>query len=524
PRTLENGQLKLVASRDWTSGFFPGVLWYLYEYTGNAAWKKEAQAYTANIEKEKTNGGTHDMGFKVNNSFGNGYRLTGDAHYREVIIESAKTLTTRFNQKAGVIRSWDHNADKWQYPVIIDNMMNLELLFEATKLTRDSSFYRIAVTHAMTTLKNHYRKDNSSYHVIDYDTATGNVRKRNTHQGYSDESAWARGQAWGLYAYTMCYRETGDPVFLKQAEAIADYLLKHRNMPADLVPYWDFDAPAIPNEPRDASAAAIMASGLYELSTFSKQGKSFQTAADKIIGNLTNAYRSPAGENKGFLLSHSTGSKPGNSEVDMPLSYADYYYIEAVLRAQKIADRASVIDPYANVEQAKNDARWLKKNDWANGLALMPHSSTNIREFARQYQLNTAYWDAAFRFMKEHRLDTMSKGKYPIDGENVFASITEDPSKDFEKTNWESHRKYIDLQYIVTGEEVIGVFPVSQATVTKEYDEKKDVANYAAYGVMHPSVPGTFFLFFPSDAHRPNITPGGNKAVKKLVIKIRAAE
>jgi unsaturated chondroitin disaccharide hydrolase len=185
-------------------------------------------------------------------------------------------------------------------------------------------------------MKNHYRADHSSYHVIDYDTATGAVLKRNTHQGYADESAWARGQAWGLYGYTMCYRETKNKVFLAQAEAISEFMLKHPNMPSDLVPYWDFNAPNIPNEPRDASAAAIMASGLYELSTYSKNGKKYRAAADKIIESLTNSYRSPAGGNRGFILLHSTGSKPSNSEVDVPISYADYYYLEALLRAKKL--------------------------------------------------------------------------------------------------------------------------------------------------------------------------------------------
>jgi unsaturated chondroitin disaccharide hydrolase len=336
PMTIEKGELKLVASRDWRSGFFPGALWYISEYTGKPEWKKQAATFTANIEKEKTNGVTHDMGFKIYSSFGNGYRLTKDPHYKEVIIESARTLSTRFNKKAGVIRSWDHHQEQWRYPVIIDNMLNLELLFEATKLTHDSSFYKIAFSHAMVTMKNHYRPDHSSFHVIDYDTATGNVLKRNTHQGYADGSAWARGQAWGLYGFTMCYRETKNKAFLKQAELVSDFILGHPNLPADLVPYWDFNVPEIPNVPRDVSAAAIVASGLYELSTYSKNGKKYRAAADKILENLTNTYRSPIGENKGFLLLHSTGNKPSNNEIDVPISYADYYYLEALLRAKKL--------------------------------------------------------------------------------------------------------------------------------------------------------------------------------------------
>lgn len=334
PRTLIDGNLKLVASKDWTSGFFPGVLWYLYDFTKNPEWQAKAKQYTADIEKEKTNGTTHDMGFKVFCSVGNGYRLTNDQHYRNVIVEAAKTLTTRFNPKTGVILSWDHSRDKWTNPVIIDNMMNLELLFEATKMTGDSSFYKIAVSHANTTLKNHFRPDYSSYHVVDYDPKTGAILKKTTHQGYSNESAWSRGQAWALYGYTLCYRYTKNPIYLQQAQHVANFILKHPNMPKDLVPYYDFDAPGIPNEPRDASAAAVIASGLYELSTYSKSGKFFKKKADGILKSLATKYIAPLGSSKGFILLHSTGSKPGNFEVDAPLTYADYYYLEALLRYQ----------------------------------------------------------------------------------------------------------------------------------------------------------------------------------------------
>lgn len=338
PRTLEKGELKLVASRDWTSGFFPGVLWFLNEYTGNNNWKTEAQKYTSNIEKEKTNGVTHDMGFKVYCSFGTGYRLTGDQHYKDVILQSAKTLATRFRPVVGTLRSWDHSGDKWGFPVIIDNMMNLELLFAATKLTHDSSYYKIAVSHANTTMTNHFREDYSSFHVIDYDTISGKPIHKHTHQGYSHSSAWSRGQAWALYGYTMCYRETKDPAYLKQAEGIAKFILNHPNLPKDLVPYWDFNAPGIPNEPRDASAAAITASALYELSMYSSDGRYYKQTADKILQSLTKSYRSSIGENKGWILLHSTGSKPSGSEVDAPLSYADYYYLEALLRSKKLRE------------------------------------------------------------------------------------------------------------------------------------------------------------------------------------------
>ena len=338
PRNSEpDGTLNLVPSKDWTSGFFPGELWFLYEYTQNNFWKKKAQQHTDILEKEKMNGSTHDMGFKVYCSFGNGYRLTQDEHYKEVLLQSARTLATRFKPAAGIIRSWDHSTAKWACPVIIDNMMNLELLFWATKESKDSTFYRIAVDHARTTMKHHFRPDFSSYHVIDYDTITGQVLKKNTHQGFADESAWSRGQAWALYGYTMCYRETRLPEFLEQAQNIEKYLFTHPNMPEDLIPYWDFDAPGIPDEPRDVSAATVIASALYELSLYDpEKGERYRSNADKIIENLTKHYRAMLKKDNGFLLLHSTGTKPTNTEVDVPIVYADYYFIEALMRKNKL--------------------------------------------------------------------------------------------------------------------------------------------------------------------------------------------
>ncbi|RDC63462.1 InlB B-repeat-containing protein [Adhaeribacter pallidiroseus] len=337
PKTLQpTGKLKLTPSKDWTSGFFAGNLWFLYEHTQDSFWLNQAQTFTAKIEAEQYDTGTHDVGFKVYNSFGAGYRLTQNAAYRQVIIQTAKSLSTRFNPKTGVIRSWDHSTNRWKNPVIIDNMMNLELLFAATRLTGDSLYYKIAVSHANTTLKNHFRPDYSSWHVVDYDSLTGEVIKKTTSQGYSNSSAWARGQGWGLYGYTMCYRETKNPAYLEHAEKIAAFILNHPRLPADGVPYWDFDAPLIPLEPRDASAAAVMASALYELSTYSSQKDTFRAAADKILKNLATQYESPVGENRGFLLLHSTGNKPYNIEVDVPLIYADYYYLEALIRRQQI--------------------------------------------------------------------------------------------------------------------------------------------------------------------------------------------
>lgn len=333
PRTLEEGKLKLIPSRDWVSGFFPGELWFLYEFSKDNYWKQQADSFTVLLNKEQWNAGTHDMGFKIFCSYGQGYRLTQNPAYKAVIIQSAATLTKRFNSKIGAIKSWDFVRQNWQYPVIVDNMMNLELLFAATKLTGDSTYWHIAVTHANTTLRNHFRSDNSSYHLVDYDTTTGLPRGKQTVQGFADSSSWARGQAWGLYGYTMCYRFTKDPRYLQQAEKIAAYIINHPNLPADAIPYWDYHATNKEQQPRDASAAAITASALYELATYSKQAKTYKAFAGKILNSLTQHYRSPIGENKGFILLHSTGHKPVNSEVDVPLAYADYYYLEALLRS-----------------------------------------------------------------------------------------------------------------------------------------------------------------------------------------------
>lgn len=340
PRNIEaDGTLRLVRARDWCSGFFPGELWYMYEYTNDEFWKEKAMQYTQWLEPLKSYKGTHDLGFMLYGSFGNGYRLNPSAEYKEVLLEGANSLISRFNPKVGCIRSWDHNGDKWQYPVIIDNMMNLEFLFAATKLSGDSLYYKIAVTHADNTLKNHFRPDFSSYHVIDYDTITGEVRNKHTHQGYAHESAWARGQAWGLYGYTMCYRETGDKKYLEQAEQIASFIFANPNLPEDLIPYWDYNDPEIPASPRDVSASTITASALYELSTLVDNGKLYKDRADVILQNLTQSYLVPLNQMHGFLLKSSTGHKPAGTEIDVPIVYADYYFLEALLRKKALEEK-----------------------------------------------------------------------------------------------------------------------------------------------------------------------------------------
>ncbi|KAA6329780.1 Unsaturated chondroitin disaccharide hydrolase [termite gut metagenome] len=331
----ENGNLLTTSSGGWVSGFLPGSLWYLYQYSHDSALLDYARNYTARIEKEKYNRRTHDLGFMLYGSFGNGYRLTGDTAYRDILLTGAESLISRFNPLIGCIKSWDHGGDRWQFPVIIDNMMNLEYLFWASKVSGDMKYKDICISHASKTMENHFRSDYSSYHVVSYDTITGQVEKKMTHQGYADESAWARGQAWALYGYVMMYRETKDSQYLEQAEHIATFLLNHPNLPADKIPYWDFNAPDIPDAKRDASAGAIIASALIELSRYvdADIAKVYLNVAEIQIRTLSSpAYFAEKGTNGNFILKHSVGHLSGNSEVDVPLTYADYYYIEALLR------------------------------------------------------------------------------------------------------------------------------------------------------------------------------------------------
>lgn len=323
------GQRRDCPIEDWTSGFFPGSLWYAYELTGDEELKKQAVRYTNILYPIHTLAGTHDLGFMVNCSYGNALRLAHNDTIATVIVETAEALCKRFNPTIGCIRSWDFGT--WNFPVIIDNMMNLDLLFNASKLTGNTKYYEIAVAHAKTTMKHHFRPDYTSYHLVSYNE-DGTVEKKETHQGKNDESAWARGQAWAVYGYTSCYRETKDTAFLKQAVHVADMIME-RVKTNDSIPYWDYDAPAGADTPRDASAACVSASALIELSTLVPDGQKYFMYAETMLKNLSSpAYLAKKGENHGFILMHSTGSLPHNSEVDTPINYADYYYLEAMKR------------------------------------------------------------------------------------------------------------------------------------------------------------------------------------------------
>lgn len=321
-----------VPSKDWTSGFFPGNLWHLYQLTGDDKFKQKATEWTRYMEREKFNGGTHDMGFKVFCSFGEGLKIAPNKQYEEVLVKSANTLATRYNENVGSLRSWDFNKDVWEFPVIVDNMMNLELLFEATKISGDSTYHNIAVSHANTTLENHFREDNSSYHVVVYDTITGRVKDKVTHQGFDANSAWARGQAWGIYGFTMCYRYTKNPAYLEQAKASASFYLNHPNLREDGIPFWDFNDPAIPDAVRDVSAATIVASAFYELAAYDNDPK-YIMYAEMVLNTLQTAeYVLDADLYAPFILDHSTGNWPKKDEMDEPIVYGDYYFLEALLR------------------------------------------------------------------------------------------------------------------------------------------------------------------------------------------------
>jgi unsaturated chondroitin disaccharide hydrolase len=349
PRSIANGksEWRFVNYRDWTSGFWPGILWYAYEYSKDDKWKNEAHRFSSALKPLVDSAALdHDLGFQLFCSVGNGYRLTNDTAYKTILLRAADTLSKLFNPKVGTIASWPRKGPGIDWPLrhntIVDNMMNLELLFWVAKNGGNKNLYDLAVKHAETTMQNHFRPDYTSYHVVLYDTATGEKVKGITHQGYSDSSMWARGQSWAIYGYTMTYRETKDPKFLNMVQKVADVYLK--NLPDDLIPFWDFNDPAIPDAPKDASAAAITASALLELSTFVQdtiKSNEYRTKAEKMLTVLSSQNYQSRNVNNAFLL-HCTGHKPRGGEVDASIIYADYYYLEALLRFKKLKEGKSI--------------------------------------------------------------------------------------------------------------------------------------------------------------------------------------
>jgi unsaturated chondroitin disaccharide hydrolase len=335
----ETGRWTTRSASSWTSGFFPGQLWLMFEHTGNPALLEAAEEWNAGLASQASRTDTHDLGFMILNSFGHGYRITGNESYRQTALMASSSLDSRFNPNVGATRSWDFGS--WEFPVIIDNMMNLELLFWGSTHTGEPTQGQLwldhAISHADVTIASHVRLDGSTYQIIDFDPDTGAILSRETRQGYDDESTWARGQAWGLYGFTMAHRESGEARFLNTAMALTDYFTA--NLPPDHVPYWDFDAPGIPLEPRDSSAAAIAASGLLELSELAPSPddriRYFNEAVSILDALMSAAYLSDGTVSSGILL-HGTGNKPAETEVDVSLIYGDYYFAEALLRHQKL--------------------------------------------------------------------------------------------------------------------------------------------------------------------------------------------
>lgn len=323
-----------VSKELWTEGFWPGVLWYAYEYSKDEAVLEAAKGYTEALEFLSGEPAyDHDLGFIMFCSYGNAYRLTGNKHYRDVIIASAERLAELFNPVVGTMLSWPREVPAFGgHNTIMDNMINLETLFWAAENGGRKELRNMAMTHADTTMKYHFRKDGSCYHVAVYDSRSGEFIRGCTHQGYSDDSMWARGQAWAIYGYTMCYRFTKEPRYLEHACKVADVYLK--GLPEDMIPYWDFNDPHIPAAPKDASAAAIVSSALVELSGYAEDGNNYLAAAKSMLESLHADYRSKD-RNPSFLL-HSTGHHPGGSEIDYSIIYADYYYIEALLRLKNM--------------------------------------------------------------------------------------------------------------------------------------------------------------------------------------------
>ena len=330
---------------EWCAGFWPGVLWYDYEYTQDKHILEEAKKFTNSLEfLSQIPAYDHDLGFLVFCSYGNGYRLTKDPAYKKVILDTADSLATLFNPVVGTMLSWPREVEprNWPHNTIMDNMINLEMLFWAAKNGGNPYLYDVAVSHADKTMKCQFRPDYTSYHVAVYDTITGNLIKGVTHQGYADSTMWARGQAWAIYGYTVVYRETKDPKYLDFAQKVTDVYLER--LPEDKVPYWDFSAPGIPDTPRDASAAAVVASALLELSTYlpNGTGKRYKDAAIEMLASLnSDSYQS--GKSKPSFLLHSVGHWPAHSEIDASIIYADYYYIEALLRLKRLQEGKNVI-------------------------------------------------------------------------------------------------------------------------------------------------------------------------------------
>ena len=326
-------------AEEWCSGFWPGILWMDWSVSKDSEVLRAARGYTEALRDIAYRPCyDHDIGFLMFCSFGKGYEFCPNEDYRRVILASADSLATLFNPLVGTILSWPREVDRqgWPHNTIMDNMMNLDMMFWAAENGGNPLLYDLALTHAKTTLRNHFREDGSCYHVAVYDTLSGDFIKGVTHQGYSDDSMWARGQAWAIYGYTMVYRYTGKKLFLDFAQKVADiYLRRLKETSDDMVPLWDMDDPRGTSAPKDASAAAVVADALLELQEYvgGEKSREYKEAAIGMLACLSSARYQSREKNTAFLL-HSTGHHPAGSEIDASIIYADYYYLEALLRAR----------------------------------------------------------------------------------------------------------------------------------------------------------------------------------------------
>lgn len=326
----------------WTSGFFPACLWQAYAATGDTMWRRAAQSYLPRLAPQADNRRTHDLGFMIYLSHAPAWTLLGDRSALEVIERAASSLASRYDSRSGLIRSWE-TTGRWQQPTIIDNLMNLELLFAASRWLGDSSWYQMAHTHALRSAELHQRADGSHFHVVDIDPATGQVRAKGNRQGLHDHSVWSRGQAWAIYGFAMAYRETADTILLHAARRSAQYFLTQ--LPPDAIPYWDFALPNPEGEPRDASAGAIAAAGLLllaEQESVDSLAQLWKMGSRDLLRSLAAPPMLTREARHHFTLQHATGNAKRNHEVDVPLIYADYYFTEALCRWEQLSEPRAI--------------------------------------------------------------------------------------------------------------------------------------------------------------------------------------
>ena len=328
--------------KDWCSGFWSGILWMDYQNTKDEAVKKTAEGYTESLKGIAYRPcHNHDIGFLMFCSYGKGYEVNHSPEYKKIILASADSLATLFNPIVGTILSWPRMVERehWPHNTIIDNMMNLDLMFWASKNGGNKLLYDLAVTHAKTTMKNHFRPDGSCYHVAVYDTINGDLIKGVTHQGYADNSMWARGQAWAIYGYTMVYRYTKNKMFLDFAQKVTDiYIKRLKETSDDMIPLWDMDDPrGVKLAPKDVSAACIVADALLELQQYVDKEKcdEYSLFALQSLAQLSTDKYQSGKKNVAFLM-HSTGHHPAKSEIDASIIYADYYYMEALVKVKML--------------------------------------------------------------------------------------------------------------------------------------------------------------------------------------------